>query len=260
MPGSGFAQTFIGMDVVVVLFLIAQGPAARPQVGRPVHHLHRRDRRRRHAPPGAPGPGRRRLLDRARVLPRLLLLRPQRRPDADRRPGARDPRVARASSSPRAPSAPRPMYPPAIQRISDSVRGYFFPGGMGGRGGGMALNQLLIQMDGVDEPPFMKQGLHQPPEHVPGRHLHRPPQGRQGCPCACARPSRAASRSTSSAPPTCRSTCSTRRWCAPAAWAATSGSARRPRTTARTSSSSTWARSTTTRRSTPTAAATSSRA
>jgi ATP-dependent Zn protease len=28
------------------------------------------------------------------------------------------------------------------------------PGGMGGMGGGMALNQLLIQMDGVDEPKF----------------------------------------------------------------------------------------------------------
>ena len=30
------------------------------------------------------------------------------------------------------------------------------PGGMGGGGGGLALNQLLVQMDGVDEPPFMR--------------------------------------------------------------------------------------------------------
>ena len=30
-----------------------------------------------------------------------------------------------------------------------------FPG-MGGMGGGMALNQLLVQMDGVDEPPFFR--------------------------------------------------------------------------------------------------------
>ena len=30
-----------------------------------------------------------------------------------------------------------------------------FPG-MGGMGGGMALNQLLVQMDGVDEPPFLR--------------------------------------------------------------------------------------------------------
>ena len=30
-----------------------------------------------------------------------------------------------------------------------------FPG-MGGMGGGLALNQLLVQMDGVDEPPFLR--------------------------------------------------------------------------------------------------------
>src|SRR5438874_5040361 len=30
---------------------------------------------------------------------------------------------------------------------------------MGGMGGGMALNQLLVQMDGVDEPPFMRRFL-----------------------------------------------------------------------------------------------------
>ncbi len=35
-----------------------------------------------------------------------------------------------------------------------------FPGGMmGGMGGGMALNQLLVQMDGVDEPPVMRKFL-----------------------------------------------------------------------------------------------------
>ena len=32
---------------------------------------------------------------------------------------------------------------------------FMFPGGMGG-GGGMALNQLLIVMDGVDDPPWRK--------------------------------------------------------------------------------------------------------
>ncbi|HEY7344410.1 MAG TPA: AAA family ATPase [Gaiella sp.] len=33
--------------------------------------------------------------------------------------------------------------------------GFMFPGGMGGMGG-MALNQLLVVMDGIDNPPFMK--------------------------------------------------------------------------------------------------------
>jgi ATP-dependent Zn protease len=33
---------------------------------------------------------------------------------------------------------------------------FMFPGGMGGMGGGMALNQLLVVMDGIDNPPFMR--------------------------------------------------------------------------------------------------------
>ncbi len=33
--------------------------------------------------------------------------------------------------------------------------GFMFPGGMGG-GGGMALNQLLVVMDGIDNPPMMR--------------------------------------------------------------------------------------------------------
>ena len=39
-------------------------------------------------------------------------------------------------------------------RVSGAMQGYlpFFGGG----GGGLALNQLLVQMDGVDEPPFFK--------------------------------------------------------------------------------------------------------
>src|SRR5919197_2336802 len=35
------------------------------------------------------------------------------------------------------------------------INNIMFPG-MGGFGGGMALNQLLVQMDGVDEPPFLR--------------------------------------------------------------------------------------------------------
>jgi len=33
---------------------------------------------------------------------------------------------------------------------------FMFPGGMGGGGGGLALNQLLVVMDGIDNPPFFK--------------------------------------------------------------------------------------------------------
>jgi ATP-dependent Zn protease len=37
--------------------------------------------------------------------------------------------------------------------------GFMFPGGMGGGMGGMALNQLLVVMDGIDNPPFMRRVL-----------------------------------------------------------------------------------------------------
>ncbi len=40
------------------------------------------------------------------------------------------------------------------QRLS-GIAEFMFPGGMGG-GGGLALNQLLVVMDGIDNPPFFK--------------------------------------------------------------------------------------------------------
>jgi hypothetical protein len=51
--------------------------------------------------------------------------------------------------------APRPVYPPFVQNVGNRIAGFIFPG-MGGMGGGLALNQLLVQMDGVDEPPFFR--------------------------------------------------------------------------------------------------------
>ncbi len=49
--------------------------------------------------------------------------------------------------------------PAGLANVRDRVNGFMFPGGMGGMGGGLALNQLLVQMDGVDEPPFMRKFL-----------------------------------------------------------------------------------------------------
>src|SRR5204862_1644641 len=45
--------------------------------------------------------------------------------------------------------------PPMFPRL----RNFIFPGGMGGGMGSMALNQLLIVMDGVDDPPWRKRFL-----------------------------------------------------------------------------------------------------
>jgi len=50
---------------------------------------------------------------------------------------------------------PLPVYPPSLQRLGQRIHNFMMPGGMMG-GGGMALNQLLVQMDGIDEPKFTK--------------------------------------------------------------------------------------------------------
>jgi ATP-dependent Zn protease len=55
--------------------------------------------------------------------------------------------------------AERPSpYPAFMLGLRDRVNGFFAPGMMGG-GGSLALNQLLVQMDGVDEPPLMRKVL-----------------------------------------------------------------------------------------------------
>jgi ATP-dependent Zn protease len=46
-------------------------------------------------------------------------------------------------------------YATLVERASDRIRGYFPGMGMGGMGG-QALNQLLVVMDGIDEPPMMR--------------------------------------------------------------------------------------------------------
>jgi ATP-dependent Zn protease len=53
----------------------------------------------------------------------------------------------------------RPIYPPALGAVVGKVREVVFPGGMGGMGAGQALNQLLVVMDGIDEPPLRKKFL-----------------------------------------------------------------------------------------------------
>jgi cell division protease FtsH len=54
----------------------------------------------------------------------------------------------------RAPQAQSP-YPPFVQRLGGIVN-QAFPGMMGGMGGGLALNQLLVVMDGIGNPPLMR--------------------------------------------------------------------------------------------------------
>ena len=144
IPGSGFAQTLHGDGRDHRPLPRAQGQEARGEMGRSVHHLHRRDRRRRTAPIG------RRRVDGATVSRGLPLLRAVRRAQSERRHDPRDARLARPALRARAPE-PRP--PSFLRRIfNQGIAG----GMMGGGGGQLALNQLLIVMDGVDNPPFFR--------------------------------------------------------------------------------------------------------
>ena len=91
--------------------------------------------------------------------------------------------------------------------------GFMFPGGMGGMGG-MALNQLLVVMDGIDNPPFMRRVRRTGRTRCSTRASSCHAASRASR-CGCRRRARARSRSTSSAPRTSRSTGSTPRWIRP---------------------------------------------
>ena len=153
IPGSGFAQTFIGMDAVLVRWLAwkakrlatkwggqcivfideidavgrrraALGSGYAPQAVPSVHdHLF-------YGPSGALTPDGDLVLETAAWRERMFAMRaPQ----------------------------PRQIYPAFYDRISGIVQNVIPM--MGGQGGGLALNQLLVVMDGIDEPPLMKKWL-----------------------------------------------------------------------------------------------------
>jgi cell division protease FtsH len=166
MPGSGFAATFIGIDVIVVLALIRKArKLARKWGGQCIVFIDEIDAvgMRRAALGGGdptgmtPGPG---------MGMGLAASEPASFHDL----AFHGPHGALTSSGDliletrawrekmfayRAPSRP-PVYPPFVQRVGQGIANIMFPGGMGMGMGGMALNQLLVQMDGVDEPSAVK--------------------------------------------------------------------------------------------------------
>jgi ATP-dependent Zn protease len=156
MPGSGFAQTFIGMDVVVVMFLIRKArKLARKWGGQCIVFIDEIDAvgmRRQALGGGVPGAtggqtGMASIHDYLFYGPNGAL-----NPSGDL---VLESRAWRERLFDQRAELPGRIYPPALERMRDRIQGYVFPG-MGGMGGGLALNQLLVQMDGVDEPPFMK--------------------------------------------------------------------------------------------------------
>ena len=120
IPGSGFAQTFIGMDVVIVRYLARKAKKlARKWGGQCIVFIDEIDAvgmRRQSLG------GRRRLDEPAAAeLPRPLLLRPERRAHPERRPRARVPRLARAAVRRARARAPRRRRSFRVGRIVNQV-------------------------------------------------------------------------------------------------------------------------------------------
>jgi len=151
MPGSGFAQTFIGMDAVIVRFLARKAKRlARKWGGQCIVFIDEID---------AVGMRRQSLQGQNMSLPGW--------PETYYGPwgalNASGDLIVESAAwrdwlfEQRAPERRSP-YPPFAQRIFGIVNQM---GGMGlfGGTGQLALNQLLVVMDGMDNPPFMRRLL-----------------------------------------------------------------------------------------------------
>jgi ATP-dependent Zn protease len=153
LPGSGFAQAFIGIDAVIVRFLARKAKKlARKWGGQCIVFIDEIDAvgMRRQALRGGnmqPTP----------KDPGLEFYGPF---------GALNPSGDLINESAewrehlfnmRAPE-PRNPYPTWMQKVGNIVNQGIFPGMMGGQGQ-LALNQLLVVMDGIDNPPFMRRFL-----------------------------------------------------------------------------------------------------
>ena len=155
MPGSGFAATFIGIDAIIVRLLARRAKKlARKWGGQCIVFIDEIDAvgmRRQSLGTGSQGfiP-----LTNGASVEDFLFYGPL---------GSRDPSgdlivETRAwrdrlfeQRAPVSYGVPSGMY----ARLGQFYN-FMFPGAMGGMGGGLALNQLLVVMDGIDNPPWMR--------------------------------------------------------------------------------------------------------
>jgi ATP-dependent Zn protease len=150
IPGSGFAQTFIGMDAVLVRYLARK---ARKQAakwgGQCIVFIDEIDAvgMRRQALQGAAGTFGPSVHDHLFFGSRGALT-----PTGDLVVESEAWRERLFNA--RAPE-PRNPYPEIYSKL-DRVARKIVPGMFGGMGGGLALNSLLVVMDGIDDPPLLK--------------------------------------------------------------------------------------------------------
>jgi ATP-dependent Zn protease len=155
IPGSGFAQTFIGMDVILVRFLVRKAKKlARKWGGQCIIFIDEIDAVGMRRQSLGSGIGTSTAGNSPRSLHDIAFYGPMGsiHPEGELLIETREWRERLFAE--RAAAERSEQLPPLFPR----VRQFMFPGGMG-MGGGMALNQLLIVMDGVDDPPWRKRFL-----------------------------------------------------------------------------------------------------
>ena len=153
IPGSGFAQTFIGMDAANRRYLAWKAKLARKWGGQCgiVFIDSEIDavgmRRQSLGPAGGM----------ATPLPATRFSSPSCRRSWQLAPpsGGADPRRPPQRDSLFEVRAPQPKLT-FVGRLAGIVNQFPVPGGMGGGQGQLALNQLLVVMDGIGNPPYMK--------------------------------------------------------------------------------------------------------
>jgi cell division protease FtsH len=149
IPGSGFAQTFIGMDAVIVRFLARKAKKLAVKWGGQcivfIDEIDAVGMRRQSLGTGFQPYHELALHEHLFFGPYGALT-----PDGDiliETRGWRDRLFAQRAE-------PRGGYPAIVGRMKGVVDQFMIPG-MGG-GGSLALNQLLVVMDGIDDPPLTK--------------------------------------------------------------------------------------------------------
>jgi cell division protease FtsH len=155
IPGSGFAQTFIGMDAVIVRYLARRAKRLAAKWGGQcivfIDEIDAVGTRRQSLGSGYQPYETRTIHDTLFYGPNGALTSDG---DLVLETAAWRERLFAMRAEPRG-----HIYPPPIEKLAGAVRNYIMPGGMGGMGGGLALNQLLVVMDGIDEPPLTKRFL-----------------------------------------------------------------------------------------------------
>jgi ATP-dependent Zn protease len=189
IPGSGFAQTFIGMDALLVRFLARKAKRLANKWGGQcivfIDEIDAVGMRRQSLGSGAGGVGVTggSIHDWCFYGSNGALT-----PDGDLviESGQWREKLFHSRAS-----APGSVYPPFFEKLSGTINRVMLPGMMGGAGGGMGLAQLLLVMDGIQDPPWHKRyfanhfntfldALYIVPTKIGKRKLRvRPPQPRK---------------------------------------------------------------------------------